>query len=96
MSVVNKTPFFPTLHGLHARTTVHAEHLAIDPLAVLRSQEGDNTGDINGETHAVDGRPAGGVLKNGSLAMILYIKMWCKQGRILAKTYLVGLLISEV
>jgi hypothetical protein len=45
------------LYDLHARSTVNAEDLAVDPLAVLRGKEADNTGNINGETNTVERRP---------------------------------------
>jgi len=44
-------------YDLHARSTVNAEDLAVDPLAVLRGKEADNTGNINGETNTVERRP---------------------------------------
>ncbi len=47
---------------LHARSAVDADHLAVDPLAVLRDQEADDTGDVDGETDAVQRGPASGVL----------------------------------
>lgn len=35
---------------LHAGGAINSKHLAVDPLAVLRSKEADNTGNVNGET----------------------------------------------
>lgn len=44
-------------HGdddLHARGTVNAENLAVDPLAVLRGEEADDAGNVDGETDTVE------------------------------------------
>lgn len=48
--------------SLHAGGTVDAEDLSVDPLAILGSQEADDTGNIDRETDTVHGGPAGGVL----------------------------------
>jgi hypothetical protein len=47
---------------LHASSAVDADHLAVDPLAILGREEADDTGDIDRETDAVERRPASGVL----------------------------------
>jgi len=48
---------------LHASSAVDAEDLAVDPLAVLGCEEADDTGDIDGETDAVERGPCGGELR---------------------------------
>ena len=50
----------------HASRAVNAKDLAVDPLAVLGRQEAHHAGDVDGETDAVEGRPAGRVLVGGS------------------------------
>lgn len=40
---------------LHAGSTVDAEDLAVDPLAVLGCEEADDAGDVDGETDTVQG-----------------------------------------
>ena len=49
-------------HRLHASSAIDTNDLAVDPLAVLRGQEGGDTGNINGHTDTVHGGPGGGVL----------------------------------
>lgn len=39
---------------LHACSTVNAEDLAVDPLAILRGEEADNAGNVDGETDTVE------------------------------------------
>lgn len=43
--------------SLHARSTVNTKHLAVDPLAILGSQEADSAGDINRKTDPVERGP---------------------------------------
>lgn len=50
--------------NLHACGAINAENLSIDPLAILRSEERDNAGDIEGLTDTPQGRPGGGILVN--------------------------------
>lgn len=47
-------PFRSTRDDLHASGTVDSENLAVDPLAILRGEEADNTGDVDGETDTVE------------------------------------------
>lgn len=47
---------------LHASSAVEANDLAIDPFAILGSEEADNASDIDGLTNAVQWRPGCGVL----------------------------------
>lgn len=44
---------------------VNAKDLAVDPLAVLGSQEADAAGNVDGETDSAERRPCGGVLIDG-------------------------------
>lgn len=53
------------VRDLHAGGTVDADDLAVDPLAVLRGEEADNTGDIDGLADTVHGGPGLGVLLAG-------------------------------
>lgn len=39
---------------LHACSTVDSDDFAIDPFAILRSQETDDAGDVDGLTHSSD------------------------------------------
>lgn len=41
---------------------VNANDLAVDPATVVGGQEADDTGNVDGETDTVEGRPGGGVL----------------------------------
>lgn len=50
------------LSSLHACGAVDADDLAVDPLAVLRGEEADNAGDVDGLADAVHGGPSSGVL----------------------------------
>ena len=67
MEIIAKTPpqTRPSMTRSHASRAVNAKDLAVDPLAVLRRQEAHHAGDVDGETDAVEGRPAGGVLVGG-------------------------------
>lgn len=48
-------PSFRSTHDdLHAGGTVNAENLAVDPLAILRGEEADNTSNVDGETDTVE------------------------------------------
>ena len=47
---------------LHAGSAVNANDLAVDPVTVLRGKEADNTGDVDGLTNTVVGRPCARVL----------------------------------
>lgn len=49
---------------LHARTTINAQDLAVDPPAVLRGEETDDARNVDGKTDAVGRGPAGGVLES--------------------------------
>lgn len=48
-------PTFRSTHAndLHARGAVNAENLAVDPLTILRGEEADDAGDVDGETDTV-------------------------------------------
>lgn len=47
---------------LHARGTIDADDLAVDPFAVLGGEEADDAGNVDWLTHAVHWRPSSGVL----------------------------------
>jgi len=49
--------------SLHAGGAIDADDLAVDPLAVLGSQEANDTGNVDGETDPVERRPASGILQ---------------------------------
>lgn len=65
--IMQPTPLLlhPMNHSsrLHACSAVDAEDLAVDPLAVLRSEEADDTSNVDGETNTVQGRPASSELE---------------------------------
>jgi len=46
----------------HARGAVNAQHLAVDPAAVVRCQEADDTSDVDRQTDTVARRPTSSVL----------------------------------
>lgn len=54
-------PFFPRCAalrcGLHACSTVDSDDFAIHPFAILRSQETDDAGDVDGLTYSSDWGP---------------------------------------
>ena len=56
----------PVYAPSHASSAVNAKHLAVDPLTVLRREEADDARDVDGQTHAVEGRPASGVLRRSA------------------------------
>jgi len=56
-------------NALHAGGTVNANDLAVDPLAVLGSEEADDAGNVDGLADAVERRPGFGVLLIISLAL---------------------------
>lgn len=60
----------PFLHCLHASGTVDAQNLAVDPFAILRGEEANDTSNVDRETDTVERRPASGVLKT-KLAQLL-------------------------
>ena len=47
---------------LHAGGTVDTDDLSIDPVTILRGEEADNAGNVDGLTDTVVGRPCAGVL----------------------------------
>jgi hypothetical protein len=47
---------------LHAGSAVNADDLSVDPVTVLRSEEADDTGNVDGLTDTVVRRPCAGVL----------------------------------
>jgi hypothetical protein len=47
---------------LHASSAINADDLSVDPVAVLRCQEADDAGNVDGLTDTVVGRPCAGVL----------------------------------
>lgn len=52
--------------SLHASSAVNANDLAIDPLAVLRSEEADDAGDVDRLADTLHWRPSFGVLRRRS------------------------------
>lgn len=62
-SIISYSTDSKLVHGafLHASGTVNAEDLAVDPGAVLRSEEANNASDVDGQTDTVNWGPAGGV-----------------------------------
>ena len=56
---------------LHAGRTVNTENFAIDPLAVLRSQETHHTRNVNGLPDAVQRRPRFGILRSQNISPTL-------------------------
>jgi len=52
------------VNSLHAGGTVNANDLAVDPLTILGGEEADNTGNVDGLTNTLHGRPGLGVLVN--------------------------------
>jgi hypothetical protein len=58
-------------NALHASGTVNADDLAVDPLAVLGSEEADDAGNVDGLTDALHGRPGLGVLVDLVVAELL-------------------------
>lgn len=50
------------IHSLHTGSTVDANDLSVDPLAVLGRKEAHDAGNVDRETNTVKGRPGSGVL----------------------------------
>ena len=57
-----KRKFKLTSNRLHASGAVDADDLSVDPVTVLRCQEADDAGNVDGLTDTVVGRPCAGVL----------------------------------
>lgn len=74
----------------HTGSTIDAEHLSIDPLAILRGQEADNSGNVDGETDTGKRRPSCGILHRNCQPGLHY-----KSSSILS-AYLVDLVIVQV
>lgn len=47
---------------LHACSTVNADDLSVDPIAILRGEEADDAGNVNGLTDTVVRRPCASIL----------------------------------
>lgn len=56
---------------LHAGSAVNADDLSVDPVTVLRREEANNAGNIDGLTNTVVGRPCAGVLVDLVVAELL-------------------------
>jgi len=61
--ILNAPNPFHDPSDLHACSAIDANHLAVDPLAILGREEADDTGDIDRETDTVERRPASSVLE---------------------------------
>jgi hypothetical protein len=59
------------MNALHASGTVNADDLAVDPLAVLGSEEADDAGNVDGLADALHGRPGLCVLVDLVVAELL-------------------------
>lgn len=57
-----KEKFKSTSNLLHAGSAVNSDDLSVDPVAILRGEEADNTGNVDGLANTVVGRPCAGVL----------------------------------
>ena len=56
---------------LHAGSAVNADNLSVDPVTVLRGEEADDAGNVDGLTDTVVGRPCAGVLVDLVVAELL-------------------------
>lgn len=57
-----KRKFKSNSNRLHAGSAVNANDLSVDPVTVLRGEEADDAGNVEGLTDTVVGRPCAGVL----------------------------------
>ncbi len=56
---------------LHAGSAVNTNDLSVDPIAILRGKEADDTGNVDGLADTVVGRPCAGVLVNLVVAKLI-------------------------
>jgi hypothetical protein len=62
ISIPKGLRYHPNGQVLHARRAIDAKNLSVDPFAILRSKEADDTRNIDRKADPVQWRPASGIL----------------------------------